>query len=75
MFDKPHFIVSFIVDNQPQNRTLEYDEDTLDPQLAETLLKQNFPELKAVKMSDVQVQKRTKPADEGHDVPGHYRQP
>ncbi|MBV4455589.1 MULTISPECIES: hypothetical protein [Pseudomonas] len=75
MFEKPHYLVSFIVDNQPQSRTLEHDAHDLDPQLAQTLLKQRFPELKDASLSDVQVQKRTKPVDQGHDVPGHYKQP
>ena len=75
MFEKPHYLISFILDNQPQSRTLEHDADTLDPQWAESLLRQRFAELKDAKLSDVQVQKRTKPADEGHDIPGHYQQP
>lgn len=74
MFDKPRYIVSFILDNQPQSRTLEDDRDNLDPQQAEALLKQTFPELKDARLSDVQVQKRTRP-DEGDNIPGHYQQP
>ncbi|WP_411565159.1 hypothetical protein ACLIN3_14405 [Pseudomonas orientalis] len=74
MFDKPHYLVSFILDNQPQSRALDYEGD-LDPQLAESLLRQRFAELMDAQLSDVQVQKRTKPADEGHDIPGHYQQP
>ncbi|MBC3270203.1 hypothetical protein HU765_09715 [Pseudomonas sp. SWRI81] len=75
MFDKKHrYIVSFIIDNQPDNRTLEHDGDTLDPQQAEALLKTTFPELKDARLSDVQVQKRTKP-DEDDNIPGHYQQP
>ncbi|MDF3189216.1 hypothetical protein [Pseudomonas paracarnis] len=75
MFEKPHYLISFILDNQPQSRTLEHDADTLDPQWAESLLRQRFAELKDAKLSDVQVQKGNKPADEGHDIPGHYQQP
>ena len=74
MFDKPRYIVSFILDNQPQSRTLEEDLNGLDPQQAEAVLRQTFPELKDARLSDVQVQKRTKP-DEGDNVPGHYQQP
>jgi hypothetical protein len=74
MFDKPRYLVSFILDNQPQSRTLEYDGDTLDPEQAQTLLKQTFSELRDAQLSDVQVQKRTKP-DEGENIPGHYQQP
>jgi len=68
------YLISFIVDNQPQSRTLIHDGDTLDPGLAETLVKTAFPELKAASLSDVQVQKRIRP-DEGDNVPGHYQQP
>ncbi|MBC3258471.1 hypothetical protein HU733_23515 [Pseudomonas paralactis] len=75
MFEKPHYLVSFILDNQPQSRTLEYDADTLEPKVAQALLKQRFAELKDAQLSDIQVQKHTKPADEGHDIPGHYKQP
>ncbi|WP_017529068.1 hypothetical protein [Pseudomonas fluorescens] len=75
MFDKKtRYIVSFIHDNQPQSRTLEHDSDSLDPQQAQALLKQTFSELKDARLSDVQVQKRTKP-EEGDDIPGHYQQP
>ncbi|MFG6205906.1 hypothetical protein [Pseudomonas retamae] len=74
MFDKPRYIVSFILDNQPQSRTLEQDLEGLDRQQAEDVLRQTFPELKDARLSDVQVQKRTKP-DEGDNVPGHYQQP
>lgn len=74
MFDKTRYIVSFIADNQPQSRTLELDTDTLEPQEAEALVKQTFVELQGTRLSDVQVQKRTKP-EEGDNIPGHYQQP
>lgn len=74
MSDKTRYIISFIIDNQPQSRTLEHDSETLELQEAQALVKQNFPELKDANMSDVQVQKRTKP-EEGDNVPGHYQQP
>lgn len=74
MFDTPRFIVSFIIDNQPQSRTLEHDSETLEPGEAEALVKQAFSELKDARMSDVQVQKRTKP-EESDNIPGHYQQP
>jgi hypothetical protein len=44
MFDKPRFIVSLIIDNQPQNRIL-VDRETLAPNEAEALVKQTFAEL------------------------------
>jgi hypothetical protein len=74
MFDKPRFIVSFIIDNQPQSRTLEDDRETLAPNEAEALVKQTFAELKGACLSDVQVQKITK-LEEGDSIPGHYQQP
>ncbi|MBC3377093.1 hypothetical protein HU762_24435 [Pseudomonas sp. SWRI92] len=69
------FIVSFIADGQPDNRVLEYDAETLSPEKAEALLRVTFAELKSVKITDVQVQKRTKPNETKHDVPGHFKQP
>jgi len=39
MFDKPRFIISFILGNQPQSRTLEHDSETLAPVEAEALVK------------------------------------
>ncbi|MBV4552543.1 hypothetical protein HU742_015470 [Pseudomonas sp. SWRI102] len=69
------FIVSFIADGQPDNRVLEYDAETLSPKKAEALLRVTFAELKSVKITDVQVQKRTKPNETEHDVPGHFKQP
>jgi hypothetical protein len=74
MFDKPRFIVSFIIDNQPQSRTLEDDRETLAPNEAEALVKQTFAELKGACLSDVQVQKITR-LEEGDNIPGHYQQP
>ncbi|MDQ0668371.1 hypothetical protein [Pseudomonas sp. W2I6] len=74
MFDKKHYLVSFILDNQPQSRTLEHAHDTLLPDEAQALLKQQFPELKEAALSDVQVQKRTR-HDDNSGAPGHYQQP
>ena len=74
MVAKTRYIVSFIIDNQPQSRTLEHDSATLDPREAERLVKQTFAELQGSRMSDVQVQKRTRP-EESDNIPGHYQQP
>lgn len=74
MFDKPHYLVSFILDNQPQSRTLEHDAEHLDSRQAEALLKQTFSELKDARLSDVQVHKRTR-HEQGNNIPGHYQQP
>ncbi|XXE51929.1 hypothetical protein J3P96_17510 [Pseudomonas sp. R3-56] len=69
------FIVSFIADGQPDNRVLAADTETLTTEEAEALLRVTFTELKSVGISDVQVQKRTKPNETEHDVPGHFKQP
>lgn len=74
MSDNERYIISFIVDNQPESRTLDCDRDNLSPGDAQALLKQTFPELRDARLTDVQVQKRTKP-DEGDNIPGHYQQP
>ncbi|WP_431033511.1 hypothetical protein [Pseudomonas yamanorum] len=74
MSNNERYIISFIVDNQPESRTLGCDRDDLSPDDAQALLKQTFPELRDARLTDVQVQKRTKP-DEGDNIPGHYQQP
>ncbi|MCQ6255545.1 hypothetical protein [Pseudomonas sp. Q11] len=74
MSTEHRYIVSFIVNNQPQSRTLLHDRETLEPALAATLVKTTFPEFKDAELSDIQVQKRTKPEEEDN-IPGHYQQP
>ncbi|MDR6959635.1 hypothetical protein J2W43_003635 [Pseudomonas brassicacearum] len=69
------FIVSFIANGQPDNRVLQADTQTLNAGEAEALLKITFDELKDVELSDIQVQKRTRPTEEEHGVPGHFKQP
>ena len=69
------FIISFIADGQPDSRVLATDAETLTTEEAEALLRVTFTELKSVKISDVQVQKRTRPNETEHDVPGHFKQP
>lgn len=74
MSTEHRYIVSFIADNQPQSRTLVDNRETLEPATAESLVKNTFPEFKDIELTDVQVQKRTKP-EEGDNIPGHYQQP
>lgn len=69
------FIISFIADGQPDSRVLATDTETLTTEEAEALLRVTFAELKSVRISDIQVQKRTKPNETEHDVPGHFKQP
>jgi len=75
MSSHDRFIVSFIADGQPDSRVLAADTETLSISEAEALLRITFSELKAAEISDVQVQKRTRPTEEEHGVPGHFKQP
>lgn len=75
MSSHDRFIVSFIAGGQPASRVLEADTETLSVSEAEALLRITFSELKAVEISDVQVQKRTRPTEQEHGVPGHFKQP
>ncbi|CAN1602097.1 hypothetical protein LOY35_17480 [Pseudomonas sp. B21-028] len=75
MSNQERFIVSFIADGQPDNRVMEADSETLSVSEAEALLRASFSELKDARLSDVQVQKRTRPIEQEHGVPGHFKQP
>ncbi|NUT84742.1 hypothetical protein THH46_19435 [Pseudomonas sp. NA13] len=75
MSSQDRFIISFITDNQPDNRVVEASTETLSADEAEALLRATFSELKDVELSDVQVQKKTRPNEEEHGVPGHFKQP
>ncbi|CAH0324715.1 hypothetical protein [Pseudomonas brassicacearum] len=75
MSSQDRFIISFITDNQPDNRVVEANTETLSADEAEALLRATFSELKDVELSDVQVQKKTRPNEEEHGVPGHFKQP
>ncbi|WP_434702892.1 hypothetical protein J3P85_18305 [Pseudomonas sp. Z1-12] len=75
MSNQDRFIISFISNNQPDNRVVEASTETLNADEAEALLRATFSELKDVELSDVQVQKKTRPNEEEHGVPGHFKQP
>ncbi|WP_260954760.1 hypothetical protein [Pseudomonas citri] len=75
MSSQDRFIVSFIANGQPDSRVLAADAETLAVGEAEALLKITFGELKDVELSDIQVQKRTRPMEKEHGVPGHFKQP
>jgi hypothetical protein len=75
MGNHERFIVSFIANGQPDSRVLEADSETLSVNEAEALLRISFSELKSAELSDIQVQKRTRPTEEEHGVPGHFKQP
>ncbi|NUT86336.1 hypothetical protein HNO91_07885 [Pseudomonas corrugata] len=69
------FIVSFIANGQPDSRVMQADSETLSVSEAEALLRVSFSELQDAQLSDVQVQKRTRPIEQEHGVPGHFKQP
>ncbi|MCI0996250.1 hypothetical protein FGE05_23220 [Pseudomonas sp. ICMP22404] len=75
MSNQERFIVSFIANGQPDSRVMEADSETLSVSEAEALLRVSFSELQDVQLSDVQVQKRTRPIEQEHGVPGHFKQP
>jgi len=75
MSKQDRFIISFITHNQPDSRVVEASTETLSASEAEALLRTTFSELKDVELSDVQVQKKTRPNEEEHGVPGHFKQP
>ncbi|MBO1536767.1 hypothetical protein [Pseudomonas sp. OA65] len=75
MSKQDRFIISFISNNQPDNRVVQASTETLSADEAEALLRATFSELKDVELSDVQVQKKTRPNEEEHGVPGHFKQP
>lgn len=75
MSNQDRFIVSFIANGQPDSRVLEADSETLSVSEAEALLRVSFSELKSAELSDIQVQKRTRPIEQEHGVPGHFKQP
>lgn len=68
-------MVSFIANGQPDSRGVDADTETLSVSAAQVLLRDTLSELKDVELSDIQVQKRTKPTEEEHGVPGHFKQP
>lgn len=75
MSNQDRFIISFISNNQPDNRVVQASTETLSADEAEALLRATFSELKDVELSDIQVQKKTRPNEEEHGVPGHFKQP
>ncbi|CAH0304238.1 hypothetical protein E3Z27_17060 [Pseudomonas mediterranea] len=75
MSNQERFIVSFIANGQPDSRVMEADSETLSVSEAEALLRVSFSELQSAQLSDIQVQKRTRPIEQEHGVPGHFKQP
>ncbi|TWC17584.1 MULTISPECIES: hypothetical protein [unclassified Pseudomonas] len=75
MSNQERFIVSFIANGQPDSRVMEADSETLSVSEAEALLRVSFSELQSAQLSDIQVQKRTRPTEQEHGVPGHFKQP
>ncbi|MBT2342385.1 MULTISPECIES: hypothetical protein [Pseudomonas] len=75
MSNQDRFIVSFIANGQPDSRVMETDSETLSVSEAEALLRITFSELKDAELSDIQAQKKTRPTEAEHGVPGHFKQP
>jgi hypothetical protein len=75
MSNQERFIVSFIANGQPDSRVMQADSETLSVSEAEALLRVSFSELQSAQLSDIQVQKRTRPTEQEHGVPGHFKQP
>lgn len=75
MSNQERFIVSFIANGQPDSRVMEADSETLSVSEAEALLRVSFSELQSAQLSDIQIQKRTRPIEQEHGVPGHFKQP
>lgn len=75
MSNQERFIVSFIANGQPDSRVMEADSETLSVSEAKALLRVSFSELQGAQLSDIQVQKRTRPIEQEHGVPGHFKQP
>lgn len=73
MAKKNLFLVSFILDNQPQSREIESDAETLTPEQALAALREKHTELAAGRITDVQVQHMVEPKDKG-TAPSHHIQ-
>lgn len=74
MAKKNLFLVSFILDNQPQSREIESDAETLTPDQALAALRENNPDLATGNVTDVQVQHMVEPKEKG-TTPSHHVQP
>jgi hypothetical protein len=72
--DTHQYLVSFIINGQPQTQVLCTSEETLDVPAALELLRMQMPGVDLSAATDVQVQKRTR-TEQTEGVPGHYQQP
>ncbi|MEH6386969.1 MULTISPECIES: hypothetical protein [Pseudomonas] len=73
MAKKNLFLVSYILDNQPQTCEIESDAQTLTPEQALPLIKDKNPDIGTGNVTDVQVQHMVEPKEEG-TTPSHHIQ-
>ena len=73
MSKKYDFLVSFILDNQPQSVTVQADSETLTPQQALFYLQALHSEARPGAITDVQASRIDK--EKTANSPGHHLQP
>jgi hypothetical protein len=71
MKDQHYFLVSFIVDNQPQTMEVFWNSETLPMADAEDLLRKSYP---GATITDIQITGIHRP-NNPKVHPGHYQQP
>ena len=64
------FLVSYILDNQPQTSEIESEAESLTPEQAKQIIQGQNPSVSPDKITDVQVQPRQE-RDEESTNPGH----
>lgn len=74
MAKKHHFLVSYILNNQPQSTEVESDAETLSVDQARFHIAALHTSEKPADITDVQVTKILHPKESG-TTPGHYQQP
>lgn len=74
MAKKHHFLVSYILDNQPQSTEVETDAETLSIDQARFHIAALHTSDLPADITDVQVTKISHPHEQG-STPGHYQQP
>lgn len=74
MSEKHLFLVSYILDNQPQSTELESDKDSITPEEAQHYVEALHTSAQPSDITDVQVTRIVHPHEPG-TTPGHYQQP
>ena len=70
MSNSNRFLVSYIIDNQPQSSEIESEADTLSPEQALEMIRAQNPSMASGNITDVQVQP-TQQRNEEDTSPGH----